>query len=107
VTAYMARDTHRVLFKDGQPVALTGFNASLPDVVQIGAVYVPPELRCNGYARAAVALQLLEARRKGVSRSILFAANEPAERAYRALGYRQIGDYSLVMFSAPQKIPAQ
>jgi RimJ/RimL family protein N-acetyltransferase len=94
-----------VLEHEGRPVATSVFNASLPDSVQIGGVWTPPSLRGRGYARAAVAGSLLEARAEGVSRSILFTdvENEPARRAYRALGYRVIGDYALMLFAMPTR----
>lgn len=34
--AYTSRDSHRVLLIDGQPAAMTGFNARLPEIVQTG-----------------------------------------------------------------------
>ncbi len=76
------------------------FNARLPDCVQIGGVYTPPARRGHGYARAAVAGALLEARDAGATRSILFTGehNAAARAAYLALGYRVIGDFGLVLF---------
>lgn len=89
-----------VLAVDGRPVAQSGFNAQLPDAVQIGGVYTPPELRGRGYARAVVAGSLLDARARGVTRAILFTAddNAPARAAYLSLGFRVVGDYGLVVF---------
>ncbi len=85
---------------DGATVAMSGFNASLPDVVQIGGVFTPPELRSQGYGRAVVAGSLVLAREQGVGRSVLFTPhdNVAAQRAYEALGYVAIGDYGLVVF---------
>ncbi len=93
----LAHDSHRILLKDGVPVATTGFNAILPEAVQIGGVYTPPELRGRGYARAAVALHLTEARAAGIPRAVLFAANAPAARAYQAIGF-QPSDRALMLF---------
>lgn len=89
-----------LLERAGRPVSLTTFNAQLPDVVQIGGVFTPPELRSRGYARAVVAGSLLAAAGTGVTRAILFTGrdNVPAQRAYTALGFRRIGDYGLVRF---------
>jgi len=91
-----------VLEEEGRLVAMSNFNARIPDTVQIGAVYTPPELRGRGYARAAVAGSLLAARDEGVSRSILFTGrtNTPAQKAYRAIGFRVVGDYALIAFDA-------
>jgi RimJ/RimL family protein N-acetyltransferase len=85
---------------DGTRVAYSGFNARLPDVVQIGGVFTPREQRGRGYARAIVAASLVEARREGVARALLFTdrLNIAARRAYVALGFEPIGDYGLLMF---------
>lgn len=93
--------THWVLEVDGAPVAYSAFNAVLPDCVQVGGVYTPPELRGRGYARAVVAGSLLDARAGGASRSVLFTGDEnrAAQTAYRALGYRRTGDWGLILFS--------
>ena len=87
---------------DGKPVAMTGFNARLPEVVQIGGVYTPPELRGNGYAKLAVALHLIEARTAGATRAVLFAASESAARAYIAIGFQPAGQFSLLLFTNPK-----
>lgn len=102
VTTYIANDSHRALIIDGAPVAMTGFNATLPDTVQIGGVYTPPDLRGRGYARRAVALHLAEARDKGATRAILAAANPAARRAYTAIGFQRTGDFTLHIFKTPQ-----
>ncbi|KIC40128.1 GNAT family acetyltransferase [Ruegeria sp. ANG-R] len=104
IEAYIARGSHRVLLIDGEPVGMTGFNARLPDVVQIGGVYTPPELRGRGYARSAVALHLVEARDKRVSRAVLFAASEAAARAYISIGFQPAGHYSLILFKNPEDV---
>lgn len=87
----------------GQPVAMSSFNTILTELVQVGGVYTPPPLRGRGYGRAAVATSLLDARRSGVRRSILFTGedNWPARRAYVSLGYRPIGDYHIVLLHKP------
>ncbi|GGX58222.1 GNAT family N-acetyltransferase [Saccharospirillum salsuginis] len=86
-----------VLARSGVPVAMSCFNAALDTVVQIGGVFTPPSERGKGYGRAVVAGSLLQARERGVGRSILFTgfSNEPAQRAYQALGYRPIGAFCL------------
>jgi GNAT superfamily N-acetyltransferase len=88
----------------GRPVSTSGFNAVLSEAVQIGGVYTPPSLRGRGYARAAVAQSLLDARRRGVASSLLFTGddNPAAQRAYQALGYERIGDYRIVTLRAAQ-----
>jgi len=97
---YTRADLHWVLERNGEMVAYSAFNAALPDCVQVGGVFTPPPLRGRGYGRAVVAGTLLEARANGVSRSVLFTGpdNIPAQTAYRALGYEDVGDYGLVLF---------
>ena len=95
VAAFVAGDTHRVLKIGGQPVAMTGFNAILPEIVQVGGVYVPPPLRRHGHARRAVALHLAEALAGGVTEAVLSAATPSAARAYEAIGFARIGDFAM------------
>ena len=94
---YLSGDSHRVLMDGDTALSTTGFNATLPEIVQIGGVYTPPALRRRGHARRAVALHLDEARRAGVTRATLFAANPHAARAYEAIGFRRIGDWMLFL----------
>lgn len=104
VARWLAADSHRVLWQRGEPVGLTGFNAVLPEVVQIGAVYVPPGQRGRGHARRAVGLHLAEARAGGVRRAVLFAASEAAERVYRALGFVAAGRMGIVLYGGPRVV---
>jgi RimJ/RimL family protein N-acetyltransferase len=86
-----------VLVKAGQLVAMTGFNARIPEVVQVGGVYTPPGFRSRGYARCAVAGSLLDARANGAAEAILFTGehNIPAQKAYESLGFQHIGYFRL------------
>lgn len=104
IETYLARNSHRILERNGCPVAMTGFNAELPEAVQIGGVYTPPDLRGRGHARAAVALHLAEARRAGVRRAVLFAANDAAARAYRAIGFRPSGSVTMTLYRPGTRI---
>jgi RimJ/RimL family protein N-acetyltransferase len=105
VDGWLDRDSHRVLLHDGQPVALTGFNARLPEIVQVGGVYTPPHLRNRGYARTAVSLHLAEAQAQGATRAVLFAATPAAARAYRAIGFQPASDFALVLYRQPVTLP--
>lgn len=102
IAHYLEHDTHRVLMKGEEPLAMTGFNAMLPQVVQIGGVYTPPDLRSRGYARLAVALHLAEARARGVTKAILSAANVAAARAYEAIGFERCGSLAIAIYDEPQ-----
>jgi ribosomal protein S18 acetylase RimI-like enzyme len=85
----------------GRPLSMTATNARLPDMVSIGGVYTPPELRGRGHGRAVVAGQLVDVQRTGVRRAVLFTGrdNTPARRAYEGLGFRIVGDYALILFA--------
>lgn len=98
---YIDRQSHVVLMEGAAPLAMTGFNAQVPDMVQVGGVYTPPELRGRGHARRALALHL---RANGARRATLFSAGAAAARAYRALGFRQIGDWALVLLAQKEKV---
>jgi predicted GNAT family acetyltransferase len=91
-----ARGDLFVLELEGRLVATTAFNARLPEIVQIGGVYTPPKLRRRGFARAAVAGSLMLT---PVPKAVLFTAenNLAAQRAYRALGFREVGTYGLLL----------
>jgi len=104
VERYIERDSHRVLYHNGTPVCTTGFNATYKTCLQIGGVFAPPDLRNKGYAPAAVALHLKEAQAKGADTAILFSASEAAARAYMSLGFRQIGEFTLMIFDEPTVI---
>jgi GNAT superfamily N-acetyltransferase len=86
-----------VALVNGAPVSFSAFNASLPDIVQLGGIYTPAELRGRGYAKCAVAASLLAARERGVSRAVLFTQNPSAARSYEAVGFRALGDYGLIL----------
>jgi predicted GNAT family acetyltransferase len=89
-----------VAHREEEPVATCCFNAELPDVVQIGAVWTPPTMRGRGYARAVVAGALRIAQQEGVMRAVLFTeeTNTPAQRAYEALGFARVGDYGMMLY---------
>ena len=85
--------------RDGAPAAMCTHNAVLPDSVQVGGVFTPPALRGRGFARAAVARSLLDARAAGAGRAILFTPRPDAVAAYRAVGFEPIGGYAIVLFA--------
>lgn len=95
----IAAGTLWVLEEDGRLVSMTAFNAALPDMVQVGGVFTPVELRSRGHGRSAVAGSLLDARADGVVEAILFTetGNHPGQRAYEALGFERIGQYGMVL----------
>jgi len=97
-------ETSWVLLDNGSPVSLSCFNSPLPEIVQVGPVWTPPQLRGKGYARSLVAKTLQQARAKGVSQSVLFTDNTAAAKAYEAIGYQQTGSYHLALLKEPQSL---
>jgi RimJ/RimL family protein N-acetyltransferase len=95
----MERGWSWVLEDRGEPVATSSFNTAIAEAVQIGGVWTPRELRRRGYGLAVVAASLEDARAEGATRAILFTGveNVPAQKAYLALGFQQIGDYRLLL----------
>ncbi|WP_372570910.1 GNAT family N-acetyltransferase [Ruegeria jejuensis] len=104
IESYIGADTHRALFIEDDPVAMTGFNAICGDVVQVGGVFTPKDLRQRGYAGRALHLHLAEAARDGKMRAILFAASEAAAGVYKRAGFRIIGSYSMCLFRDPERV---
>ena len=89
------------LLNDGSPVSLCGFNARLPEIVQIGPVYTPPEYRNRGFARVLVGLTLQKVKEQGVRKAILFTDNPAATKAYLAIGFEKIGSYRIALLKQP------
>ncbi|MEH2087275.1 GNAT family N-acetyltransferase [Nostoc sp.] len=105
IESRQAKAMHWVLVEGDTPVAYSAFNASLPDIVQIGGVWTPPGLRGKGYAKSIVAGSLLDARSLLVKRAILFTGdnNQAAQAVYRGIGFLPTGEkYGLVLFEETQ-----
>lgn len=90
----------------GTPVAMAAINARLPDTVQVGGVFVPAKLRGHGLGRRVTAALLAEAKQDGATTAILFANNAAAERAYRAIGFEQVGHYRVAILRDPRTVGA-
>lgn len=94
--------THRIAMHGDTPVAMTGFNSVVGDTVMVGGVYTPADMRGRGYARAAVAMHLAEARKNGTTRAVLSAANVAAATAYTAVGFEQVGEFMIILYDTPE-----
>lgn len=90
-----------VLLMDGEPVSLSGFNARLPEIVQVGPVWTPLEHRNRGYARTLVAMTLQKVAEESVKKAILFTSDSAAVKAYQAIGFNKIGFYCLALLKNP------
>jgi ribosomal protein S18 acetylase RimI-like enzyme len=92
-----------ILEQFDKPVACSSFNTKIKEAVQVGGVWTPPDLRRQGYGRAVVAASLLDARDDGAIKGVLFTGDDniAAQKAYESLGFRPIGDYSIVLLKSP------
>ena len=82
-------------------LAMASYNANTPDVVQIGGVWTPRELRNKGYGRAVTAGALDIARRAGVGKAVLFTpvSSLAAQKAYEGIGFEKIGHYGVRLYA--------
>jgi ribosomal protein S18 acetylase RimI-like enzyme len=96
------------ILESQQPLACCSFNARLPDCVQIGNVWTPPEYRGRGYARTVVAGALALARQQEVRSAVLATGrdNLAAQAAYRSIGFQVIGDYASIMIPTDVALPS-
>jgi len=101
---HLAEGNRWILFDEEEPVAMAAFNAQLPDCVQLGSVWTPPALRGRGYARCVVAGALCDARNQGVRRAVLFAHDPWAQQAYKAIGFRFVGNYGSILLKEPRPL---
>ncbi|MEK9968799.1 MAG: GNAT family N-acetyltransferase [Ferrovibrio sp.] len=101
VARWIAERSQFILTDGGRPVSGCCFNARLPDAVQVGNVWTPPQCRSRGYARAVVAGALDHARRQGATQGLLFTPEDHAAAltAYAAIGFTPVGDYAMVLFA--------
>jgi len=101
ITRGLAQRNFWVAVENQKPVAMAALNARLPDMIQIGGVFTPTDLRGRGYARIAVAGVLADSHTEGASTAILFTEvrNVAAKKVYAALGFARVGDYGLILLS--------
>ena len=92
-----------VLCYNGEPVSLAGCNARLPAMIQIGPVWTPVAYRNKGFARLLVKRILLQEKKFGVKKAILFTNNPIAVRVYTAVGFKKIGNYRLALIKDEYK----
>jgi GNAT superfamily N-acetyltransferase len=99
VIAQQQKNNLWVLEARGTITATTAVGAEVCGMVQVGGVYTIPGHRGRGYGRAVVAGSLIEARARGATKAILFTGTDmpAAQKMYRALGFRPIGEYGLVI----------
>jgi predicted GNAT family acetyltransferase len=57
-------------------------------------------------ARKVTRALLAEARASGAREAILFSNNDAASRAYRSIGFEQVGQYRIAFLHSPRQVPA-
>lgn len=84
----------------GEAVSMASYSGPTPNGIRIGGVYTPPEQRGNGYASACVAALSEYLLAKGFRFVFLFTdlAHPGADRIYRRLGYRPMGNVNVHTF---------
>ncbi|MCO6384360.1 GNAT family N-acetyltransferase [Oceanicola sp. 502str15] len=100
----VTEDNLRLLVEDGAPVGMAGVNARAGDMVQLGSVHVPRDLRRVGRGRRVTAALLAEERARGVATAVLFANNPEAARVYEAIGFERVGSYRIALLERPQPV---
>ena len=95
-------DEQLFFWEDPEPVCTVGLSRPTTRGISIGPVYTPPEQRGHGYATSAVAQlsqQMIDA---GKEFCTLFTdlANPTSNSIYQKIGYRAVGDFRMLRFSA-------
>ncbi len=85
---------------DGQVVFKAELAVITRHTVQLQGVWVHPEWRGRGVARAGLATVVREALRRHAPTVSLYvnAFNEPARKVYARLGFRRVGTFATVLF---------
>jgi predicted GNAT family acetyltransferase len=93
--SYIARGAY-LAERGGVAVAMAATEAEIPQVAQIGAVYTLPAYRAQGLARGVITALCQELLPGHQEVSLMVRTdNEPARRAYAALGFAPCGDYRM------------
>ena len=80
---------------------MSGYSPPVANSIRIGPVYTPPDLRGKGYATALVANQSRRFLEDGRSHCLLYTdlANPTSNAIYRRIGYQQVGESVVYVFS--------
>lgn len=86
------------LISEGSLLSMVSINGLYEDLIQIGGVYTPKALRCQGFSRRCMESLLGKAKEVHQSTTaILFTAqtNVSAQRVYETIGFERIGNYGI------------
>jgi len=101
IARWQAEKANLVLASRGRLIAACAVIADYDACLQVGAVWTPMALRGRGFGRCLIAGALQRARDRGLQRALLITHNPAARRAYRSVGFRKVGSYSLDLFTEP------
>jgi len=89
-----------ILEVDGQPVSMAAAHREMITVCGIGLVYTPPYFGRRGYATSCVAQLSQSVLDRDFKKCVLFTdlANPTSNNIYQKIGYRPIGDSSMIKF---------
>jgi predicted GNAT family acetyltransferase len=93
-------DLH-LLIEGGRPVAMAQIIARAGRAVQVGGVFVPPDLRGQGRAGRVVGAVQGDAAARGAETAVLFAARPAAVRSYLRIGFVPAGFYRIALLHSP------
>lgn len=82
-----------LLLRNGEPKSFCGVSGFVHDCKIVGPVWTPPIERGKGYGRAVTAGALKILQKQGCRQAVLFTLNPQAESAYKAIGFKRIGDW--------------
>ncbi len=84
-----------LVLKNGQPVACGGYKQHAPGTAEVKRVYVRPDCRGQGYAKAILAALESRAASQGYTRLILETGSmlHAAIALYTAIGFERIQNY--------------
>ncbi|OUU39982.1 MAG: hypothetical protein CBC16_06905 [Verrucomicrobia bacterium TMED56] len=83
----------------GQTQAMGGFGRFTPQRSVINMVYVPSELRSNGFASTITYHIAITAAKLGYAKSILFSDYLGRGNLYKKMGWLRAGDFTEITFN--------
>lgn len=97
----LARGTLLLWQVDGTPVSMAGVSRPIAGVSRVGAVYTPKPQRRRGFGAAVTVAATRAGFAGGAGRVILYAdlANLTSNHVYQQIGYRPVGDGTVVAFT--------
>ena len=80
--------------RESNPCGMAGFGRSTDRYQVINMVYVPPELRGQGMAKALIQGMMVQSRKCGYSACLLFSEWKGESNLYDAMGCKKLGQFA-------------